>query len=55
MLQLRLEYLSFQLRELRVLLDLGSKVSSTVLGTTYSSTLNLDYVAVPVMFQYGRR
>ena len=32
--------------------NLGSKVSSTVLGTTYSSTLNLDYVAVPVMFQY---
>lgn len=28
--------------------NLGSKVS----GTTYSSTLNLDYVAVPVMFQY---
>lgn len=32
--------------------NLGSKVSSTVLGTTYSSTLNLDYIAVPVMFQY---
>ena len=32
--------------------NLGSKVSSTVSGTTYSSTLNLDYVAVPVMFQY---
>lgn len=30
--------------------NLGSKV--TVSGTTYSSTLNLDYVAVPVMFQY---
>ena len=32
--------------------NLGSKVSSTVSGTTYSSTLNLDYVAVPVMFKY---
>lgn len=32
--------------------NLGSKVSTTVLGTTYSSTLNLDYIAVPVMFQY---
>ena len=32
--------------------NLGSKVSYTVSGTTYSSTLNLDYVAVPVMFQY---
>ena len=33
--------------------NLGSKTETTVAGTKYSSTLNLDYIAVPVMFQYN--
>ena len=33
--------------------NLGSKTERTVAGTKYSSTLNLDYIAVPVMFQYN--
>lgn len=31
----------------------GSKADYTVLGTKYSSSAKLDYVAVPVMFQYN--
>jgi len=31
----------------------GSKADYTVFGTKYSSSTNLDYVAVPVMFQYS--
>ncbi len=33
--------------------NLGAKTETTVLGTKYSSTLNLDYITVPVMFQYN--
>ncbi|QOW10028.1 PorT family protein [Kaistella flava (ex Peng et al. 2021)] len=33
--------------------QMGDKGTATVLGTEYSSARNLDYVTVPVMFQYN--
>ena len=32
--------------------NLGSEVKGTVLGNSYSQKLNLNYITVPVMFQY---
>ena len=32
--------------------QMGDKGTTTILGTTYSSARNLDYITVPVMFQY---
>lgn len=44
---------SFNIQPEVIYSQYGSKANYTVLGDKYSSSTNLDYVTVPVMFQYN--
>lgn len=44
---------SFNIQPEVIYSQYGSKADYTVLGDKYSSSTNLDYVTVPVMFQYN--
>lgn len=44
---------SFNIQPEVIYSQYGSKADYTVLGNKYSSSTNLDYVTVPVMFQYN--
>ena len=43
---------SFSIQPEVIYNNLGSEVKGTVLGNSYSQKLNLNYITVPVMFQY---
>ena len=43
---------SFSIQPEVIYSNLGSEVKGTVLGNSYSQKLNLNYITVPVMFQY---
>ncbi|MCS3869842.1 opacity protein-like surface antigen [Chryseobacterium ginsenosidimutans] len=44
---------SFSIQPEVIYTQYGSKADYTLLGTKYSSATHLDYVAVPLMFQYN--
>lgn len=44
---------SFSIQPELIYTQYGDKGNQTILGNTYSYSRNLDYVAVPVMFQYN--
>jgi opacity protein-like surface antigen len=43
---------SFSIQPEVIYNNLGSEVKGTILGNSYSRKLNLNYITVPVMFQY---
>ena len=43
---------SFSIQPEVIYNNLGSEVKGTILGNSYSQKLNLNYITVPVMFQY---